>query len=185
MAPDRRQADSLADAETVDVLLDAVRDLKDSESDREKRMETTSAVVLAAVGAVVIALLTSAFRKDALSPDLLSPWDEAAAVLFVLALGFLLAAELLTLRVLLGRERSLQVAPAEIETWASDEVLHRDKVQFQGRMLMSLVHMMSADRTRLAAKARRLAGAYVCLMLGLVAFGGLGLITGLHEGGAL
>lgn len=158
--------------ETVDALVDAVRDLLQAEDTREQSFNTRAGGLASFVG--IIVSLTTAGGKLAFDEHL----SHRATILGTVAFGVAMAALLVTLlmaivKVLVPQE-SAAISMKTIQRYPNWEYIAQDKVMVQGEILHGLIAALAKDRERNSSKATWLRRAYIALLIavvGLIAFG--------------
>jgi high-affinity Fe2+/Pb2+ permease len=167
--------------ETVEALLESVRDFLQTEDTREQSVNTRAGGVVV-FGGVILSLLAS-LGRDVLAIDLPDGLDETSLGCFVLAVASLLTSISMTLFGVLFPQQSASIAMEEIEQYGDLETLAQERIQVQGETLEGLIRVLAIDRDRISSKTRWLRHAYSALVVGLFAAGVLGVILALHESG--
>lgn len=153
--------------DTVDALLETVRELLRAEEARATSLNTRGSGLAGFVGLIVS--LSASLGQRALSVDLAGVPEVIAIVLFAAALGLLVAAVLVVVLRVLAPQSYRNLAMSEVRRYALPEFVFAEKVMVQGRTLRGLIDALATERDRNDRKARALRTAYVLLVTGLAA----------------
>jgi hypothetical protein len=171
-------ASQLPPEETVDALLDTVRDLLRAEEARAAGLNTRGSGLAGFVGLIVS--ITVGLGQRALVVGLSDPWRVAAVSLFILTLVVLVATVATTVLKVLRPQSYRSIATAEVRTYATSAVVSQPKVMVQGRILRGLIEALATERQRNDGKAVWLRRSYTALVAGLTLVAADGVILGLQ-----
>ena len=158
-------APQLPPEDTVDALVDTVRDLLRAEEARATGLNTRGSGLAGFVGLIVS--VTVGLGQGALAVRLADAWRIVAIALFILALFVLVATVATTVLGVLLPQSYRSIATAEVRTYATHAVVSQPKVLVQGRVLRGLIEALATERLRNDGKAIWLRRSYKALVLGL------------------
>ena len=158
--------------QTVETLLDDVREQLKAEDAREQSFNTRAGGLAGFVG--IIVAVTTGLGKIALDSDLSCAAGVAAAITFTLTMGALLAAiGMVVLKVLVPQESSA-ISMKTIERYPTWSYISKEQVMVQGEIMRGWINALAQDRQRNSSKAKWLRRAYNAFLAGtagLVLFG--------------
>jgi hypothetical protein len=181
--PTGQPEDDQPKPETVEALLDSVRELLGSEEGRETSLNDRSGSLVVFAG--VILTLVGALGREVLASDLSGKWDGISIGLFGLAEVALLASVACVLFGVLLPQTAATISMAEVVSYGTRRVLSSARVEVQGSTLLGLINLLAIDRSRVSKKTSWLQRGYVALAIGLTAAGLLGFLFAASEGGLL
>lgn len=164
--------------DTVDALLETVRELLRAEDARATSLTSRGSGLAGFLGLIIS--LSATVGQRAVSASLGAGWKAATIGLFALALIVLIAAVIVVvLRVLLPKSYR-NLAMSEVSRYPLPEFVYADKVMVQGRTMRGQIDALATERDRNDAKARGLRCAYVLLIVGLGLAAADAIILALH-----
>jgi hypothetical protein len=163
--------------ETVEALLEEVKDLLDDEDRRSQSFIARGSGLAGFVG-LIVALVGLVGQPGVHLP---TPAKLALAVLFVLGIVFLVGAVAFVLAGVLLPSPGKAVSTWEVKRYPTHPFISEEKVMAQGRRLRGLVNALAIERDRNERKGRWLTSGYVLLGAGILCISGDALILGLHE----
>jgi hypothetical protein len=160
--------------ETVETLLDEVREQLKAEDAREQSFNTRAGGLAGFVG--IIVAITTGVGRVALDSDL----SCMAAVLVGIAFGTTMLALLAALgiaiiKVLIPQE-SAAISIRRIEAYSTWEYVSKEEVMVKGEIMRGAIAALAKDRQRNSSKARWLRHAYLALLVGTAGLVTLGSI---------
>lgn len=158
--------------DTVEALLDEVRDLLEAEDKRAQSLNARGSGLAAFVG-LIVSLVGTVGRAP--TSDLSECVRVPLAGLFIAAVVLLLLSFGAVLKVLLP-STGLTVKFDEVERYPTLGYVTQPKVMAQGRRMRGLVKALAKERDRNEEKARWLKWSYNLLGLGLLCVGAGGVI---------
>ena len=160
--------------ETVEALVESVREMIKAEDVREQGFNVRAGGLAGFLGLTVSAAI--AVAKVGLDTPLSCVATAFAAISLAVAFGALLTSlALAVVKVLLPQE-SAAIAMSTIEKYPTWEYISQPRVMVQGETLHGLIGALAKDRERNSAKATWLRRAYVALLVGiasLIVFAGI------------
>jgi len=152
--------------DTVEALLETVRDFLRAEDDRGQGLITRGSGVATFAGLIVSVL--GVLGRQILDQPVDSTAKEAAALAFISAFTLLILTVAIALWGLLWPRSYDTISMEEIERYPYPEFVFADRVMVQGRTMRGLIEGLASERKRNARKAFWLKWAYSTLSLGLV-----------------
>jgi hypothetical protein len=153
-------------ADTVDALLETVRDFLKAEDSRTQSLVGRGSGLAGFSGLVVS--LSGLIARDLIGTSS-ETWVRYVASAFLGAALVLLVATIVVVVLGILWPRSYDtIAMEEIERYPYPEFVCEEKVMIQGRTMRGLVTALASERKRNARKARWLKWAYGLLMVGLI-----------------
>lgn len=165
--------------ETVDALLETVRQLLKDENDRDTGF-TSRGVGLAGFVGIIVSLSTTVGR-DALKVHWAGPWQAIAVGLFAAALVALVGTVIVVVVGVLRPRETANLGLSEVQRYPLPEYVYAPKVMNQGKTMRGLIEALIIERDRGHAKARGLRWGYRLLIVGLSCIAALGFLLGLHD----
>jgi hypothetical protein len=165
--------------ETVDALLETVRDLNEEENRRDQSFNSRGVGLAGFVG--IIVSLSTTVGRDALGAGWGSPWRGISVGLFAAALVLLVGTVIVVVQGVLQPRESASLGIAEVQRYPLPEYVYAAKVMNQGKTLRGLIDALVIERSRATGKARWLRWGYRSLIGGLACIAGLGFLLGLHD----
>lgn len=148
--------------ETVDALLETVRDLLGAERDRGNSLNSRGAGIAGFVG-VILAVGGSVAQQRSFTGRA----GVATLVLFIAALSALTLGLAIVVRRVLLPSPADEIAIAEVRRYQLPSSISQPKVMAQGSVLRGLTKTLERERTRNAYKAEGLKLGMVVITLGL------------------
>jgi hypothetical protein len=163
--------------ETVHALLETVKDLLRSEEARATSLNTRGSGLAGFIG--IIVSLSVTVGRDVLSADMALSARLVAIVVFVAALGVLVASVIIVVVRVLAPVSYRNIAMSEISRYALPEFVQQEKVMVEGRTMRGLIDALASERDRNDRKARSLGRAYNLLVAALCLVAGEAIILAL------
>ena len=160
--------------DTVDALVETVRQFLQAEDTREQSFNTRAGGLAAFVG--IIVSVTTAAGKLALDEQPSPCATTFAAIAFAVAMIALLVTLVLAVVKVLIPQESAAISMETIERYPNWEYIAKDKAMVQGEILHGLIAALAKDRQRNSSKATWLRRAYIALLVGVVALIAFGAI---------
>lgn len=154
------------DAETVETLVENVRDMIKAEDAREQGFNVRAGGLAGFLGLTVSAAV--AVAKVGLDEPLSGVATVCAAISLTVAFAALLTSLAVAVVKILLPQESAAIAMSTIEKYPTWEYISRSKVMVQGETLHGLIGALAKDRERNSSKATWLRWAYVALLVGVV-----------------
>lgn len=154
-------------SDTVEALLDTVRDFLRAEDERGQGLITRGSGVATFAGLIVSVL--GVLGTQILDQPVDSTAKEAAALTFIAAFTLLILTVAIALWGLLWPRSYDTISMEEIARYPYPEFVFAERVMVQGRTMRGLIEGLASERKRNARKAFWLKWAYSTLSLGLVA----------------
>jgi hypothetical protein len=164
--------------DTVEALLEEVRDLLDAEDKRAQSLNARGSGLAAFVG-LIVSLVSVVGRASVV--DLSEGARTALAVLLVVAVVLLLASLGAVILGVLLPTVGQTVKLEEVQRYPTFKYVSQPRVMAQGRRMRGLIKALSTERLRNGRKATWLKSGYVLLGLGLICIGSAGLILGVER----
>jgi hypothetical protein len=163
--------------DTVDALLEAVRDLLRTEDTRSQGLNGRGTALTGFVG--IIVSVSATVGKAILSGSgVHDGWRTAAAWVLGIGLVLLMLSVVSVVWGVLLPQSSVAIATSEVGLFAEPEYVFREKVMVQGSILRGLIDVLAAERDANGHKADWLKASYLLLTSGLVLVAAEALILG-------
>lgn len=160
--------------ETVESLLNEVREQLKAEDAREQSFNTRAGGLAGFVG--IIVAITTGVGKVALDADLSCRAEVLMGVAFGIAMLSLLASMGIAVVKVLIPQESAAISMKTIERYPKWEYVKKDPVMVHGEIMRGLITALAKDRQRNSSKAKWLRWAYIALLVGIMALTFLGAI---------
>jgi hypothetical protein len=166
------------DKETVEALVENVREMIKSEDGREQGFNVRAGGLAGFLGLTVSAAI--AVARIGLDRPLSCVATVFAAITLAVAFGALLTSlALAVVKVLLPQE-SAAIAMSTIEKYPNWEYISQPRVMVQGETLHGLIGALAKDRERNSSKATWLRRAYIALLVGVASLTVFAAILGIE-----
>jgi zinc transporter ZupT len=164
--------------DTVEALVDHVRDLLRTEDGREQSLNARGTALAAFAG--LLMTLAAAVAAPTFERHVARWWKLAAILLLAGVLIALLATIGLAIFGVLRPRVTLAFSIREVRDYRTRRVVTKERVQIQGHVLHGLVDVLAVERDRVSRKTAHLNRAYNFLGVAMMLFAALWLILGLH-----
>ena len=174
MAPEETPKPPEINRDTVDALVDAVRDFLSAEDAREQSFNTRAGGLAGFIG--IIVSISAAAGKVALDKNSSCLATILGGVAFGVAMIALVVSLVVTITKILIPQESAAIDMSTIERYPNWEYVGKEKEMVQGEILHGLIAALAKDRQRNSLKAKALRCAYIALLVGigaLAVFGGI------------
>lgn len=161
-------------AETVDALVDAVRDLVAAEDGREQSFNIRAGGLAGFVG--IIVSISTVGGKVALDQNPTYLATVLGAIAFSVAMVALIGSLVVAITKILIPRESAAIGMGTIERYPTWEYISKVKPMVQGEILHGLIAALAKDRQRNSSKAKALRRSYVALLIGVAALAAFAVI---------
>jgi hypothetical protein len=172
------------DPDTVEALVDTVRNLLRDEDNREQGFNAR-AVGISGFSGLILSLAGPASAASTGTRALGVQWKYAVLALLGLSLLALLGTVATSVVGVLIPKEYATIAMSEVARYPLPEFVRRRRVMVQGSTLRGLVDALASERKKNSAKSRALGWAYRQLLAGLLGVTTLAVILGLHAVGSI
>jgi hypothetical protein len=164
--------------ETVEVLLQTVKDFLADEDSRAQSLNARATGLAGFVG-LIVSLAAVVGRAD--SAEFSRRLQLTLGVLLIAALVLLLGAVLTAVLFVLLPKGYQVIASEEVDQYPTYRFVSEDTVMAQGRLMTGLVKTLAIERQRNSVKATALKLSYFLVGLGITCIAAGGLILAVHE----
>jgi hypothetical protein len=174
MPPDEARETKEIKDDSVEALLEAVREFLKDEDGREQSFNTRGGGLAGFVG--IIVTVATASGKVALDEDPSCLATVLGGIAFAVAMGALVVSLVIAVTKVLIPQEGAAIDMKTIDDYPNWRYISQEKVMVQGELLRGLITALAKDRQRNSSKARWLRRAYKALLVGvagLAAFGGI------------